>query len=479
MFRSDGRQSMAPPATADTMPAHSFDPSILREYDIRGIVGDTLSVDDARALGAAFGTRLVESGGCSVAVGYDGRETSPKLAEALVGGLISCGLAVRQVGMGPTPMLSFAIQHLPTDGGVMVTGSHNPPDYNGFKMTLQGAPFFGADIQALAELAKMGGFASTEGVADEVDLRDAYVARLAEEFQPTRMASIAWDPGNGAAGEILNKLCASIPGHHYVINGIVDGTFPGHHPDPTVTENLAELQAHVLEHGCELGIAFDGDGDRIGAVDGQGRILWADQLMMLFADDVLHHDPGASIIADVKSSQALFDEIGRLGGDPVMWKTGHSLIKSKMAELSAPLAGEMSGHIFFADRYYGFDDGLYAAVRLLALIERRQTSLAALFDQMPVMCNTPEIRFPCAEDRKFAVVDEVASRLAAVDADVTTIDGVRVNTSNGWWLLRASNTQDVLVARCESADAEGLSRLKQDLCDQLGQSGLLPPENFL
>ena len=470
---------MAPPATADTMPAHSFDPSLLREYDIRGIVGDTLSVDDAQALGAAFGTRLVESGGRSVAVGYDGREASPKLAEALVGGLISCGLAVRQVGMGPTPMLSFAIQHLPTDGGVMVTGSHNPPDYNGFKMTLQGAPFFGADIQALAELAKTGGFASAEGSADEVDLRDAYVARLAEEFQPTRMVSIAWDPGNGAAGEILNKLCASIPGHHYVINGIVDGTFPGHHPDPTVAENLAELQAHVLEHGCELGIAFDGDGDRIGAVDGQGRILWADQLMMLFADDVLHHDPGASIIADVKSSQALFDEIGRLGGDPVMWKTGHSLIKSKMAELSAPLAGEMSGHIFFADRYYGFDDGLYAAVRLLALIERRQTSLAALFDQMPVMCNTPEIRFPCAEDRKFAVVDEVASRLAAVDADVTTIDGVRVNTSDGWWLLRASNTQDVLVARCESADAEGLSRLKQDLCDQLGQSGLLPPENFL
>jgi len=245
-----------------------------------------------------------------------------------------------------------------------------------------------------------------------------------------------------------------------------------------VAENLADLQAHVRAHGCELGIAFDGDGDRIGAVDGQGRILWADQLMMLFAEDVLHDNPGAPIIADVKSSQALFDEIGRLGGVPLMWKTGHSLIKSKMAEVAAPLAGEMSGHIFFADRYYGFDDGLYAAVRLLALLERRQTSLAALYDRMPVMCNTPEVRFPCTEARKFAVIDEVAARLEAAGAEVSAIDGVRVNTPDGWWLLRASNTQDVLVARCESHDAEGLSRLKQDLRAQLGESGVQPPENF-
>jgi len=461
------------------MAAHRFDPTILREYDVRGIVGETLSADDARTLGVTFGTRLVESGGGSVAVGYDGRGSSPGLAEALVAGLLSCGLDVRQVGMGPTPMLSFAIKHLPADGGVMVTGSHNPPEYNGFKMTLQGAPFFGADIQALADLAASGEFASGKGTADEIDLREIYAARLAEEFQPARMASIAWDPGNGAAGDVLNMLCSSIPGHHHVINGIVDGTFPGHHPDPTVAENLAELQAHVLKHDCELGIAFDGDGDRIGAVDGQGRIMWADQLMMLFAEDVLHDNPGAPIIADVKSSQALFDEIGRLGGEPVMWNTGHSLIKSKMAELSAPLAGEMSGHIFFADRYYGFDDGLYAAVRLLALLERRQTSLAALYDQMPVMCNTPEVRFPCAEERKFAVIEEVAARLASANADVTAIDGVRVNTPDGWWLLRASNTQDVLVARCESQNEEGLSRLKQDLCDQLGDSGLSAPENFL
>ena len=222
--------------------------------------------------------------------------------------------------MGPTPMLSFAINHLSADGGVMVTGSHNPPDHNGFKMTLQGAPFFGNDILALANLAASGEFAAGRGTLEVVDLRDAYVSRLAEEFQPSRTASIAWDPGNGAACDILNLLCGSIRGHHHVINGIVDGTFPGHHPDPTVAENLVDLQDHVREHDCELGIAFDGDGDRIGAVDGQGRILWADQLMMLFAEDVLNDNPAAPIIADVKSSAALFDEIGRLGGQPVMWE---------------------------------------------------------------------------------------------------------------------------------------------------------------
>lgn len=470
---------MATTTIASGMTKHTFDPTILREYDIRGIVGDTLTADDARALGGAFGTRLVESGGSSVAVGYDGRTTSPDLAEALVEGLLSCGLAVRQVGLGPTPMLSFAIKHLGTDGGVMVTGSHNPPDYNGFKMTLQGKAFFGDDIRALAELAASGEYATGTGSTDKTDLRDDYVERLAEEFKPTRMMSVAWDPGNGAACEVLNFLCGTVPGHHHVINGVVDGTFPGHHPDPTVPENLADLQAHVLEHNCELGIAFDGDGDRIGAVDGQGRILWADQMMTLFAEDVLLDNPGAPIIADVKSSQALFDEIGRLGGDPVMWNTGHSLIKTKMAELSSPLAGEMSGHIFFADRYYGFDDALYAAVRLLNLLERRQMTLAELYDQMPVLCNTPEIRFPCSEARKFQVIDEVAGRLAKANADVTSIDGVRVNTADGWWLLRASNTQDVLVARCESQNQDGLARLKQDLCDQLGQSGLTPPENFL
>lgn len=457
---------------------HSFDPTILREYDIRGVVGDTLSVQDAYAVGRSFGTCVVEKGGDQIALGYDGRLTSPELAEAVLDGLMACGLAVKRINMGPTPMLSFAIRHLETGSGLMVTGSHNPADYNGFKMTLAGKPFFGDDIQRLGQIAGAADYAEGRGSVEDIDVREDYVAVLAKEHQPLRMARIAWDPGNGAGGEVLNMLCSRMPGHHHVVNGIVDGTFPGHHPDPTVAANLVDLQNHVAEHDCELGIAFDGDADRIGVIDGKGRILWADQLMMLFAEDVLRDDPGATIIADVKSSQVLFDEIARLGGVPVMWKTGHSLIKSKMTETSSPLAGEMSGHIFFADRYFGFDDGLYAAVRLLSLLERKGETLAELLDRLPVVCNTPELRFPCSEARKFAVIGEVEGRLSDAGADVSGIDGVRVSTPDGWWLLRASNTQDVLVARCEARDESGLARLKQDLSDQLAASGIEAPEDL-
>lgn len=457
---------------------HSFDPTILREYDIRGVVGDTLTVKDAYAVGRSFGTCVVEKGGDQIALGYDGRLTSPELAEAVLDGLTACGLAVKRINMGPTPMLSFAIRHLETGSGLMVTGSHNPADYNGFKMTLAGKPFFGDDIQRLGQIAGAADYAEGRGSVEDIDVREEYVAVLANEHQPLRMARIAWDPGNGAGGEVLNMLCSRMPGHHHVVNGIVDGTFPGHHPDPTVAANLVDLQNHVAEHDCELGIAFDGDADRIGVIDGKGRILWADQLMMLFAEDVLRDDPGATIIADVKSSQVLFDEIARLGGVPVMWKTGHSLIKSKMTETSSPLAGEMSGHIFFADRYFGFDDGLYAAVRLLSLLERKGETLAELLDRLPVVCNTPELRFPCSEARKFAVIGEVEGRLSDAGADVSGIDGVRVSTPDGWWLLRASNTQDVLVARCEARDESGLARLKQDLSDQLAASGIEAPEDL-
>ena len=457
---------------------HRFDPTILREYDVRGVIGETLTEADAQALGAAFGTRIVAAGGERVAIGYDGRLSSPALEAAVVDGLIGCGLHVVRIGVGPTPMLSYAVHALETGAGVMVTGSHNPPDYNGFKLTLAKKPFFGADIQSLAGVAAEGAYAAGSGSDETIDIRHDYVARLADGVSLAGLPVLAWDPANGASAEVLNFLLSEVPGHHHVINGILDGTFPGHHPDPTVAENLAELQAYVRAHDCDLGIAFDGDGDRIGVVDGEGRILWADQLMMLFAEDVLQDHPGATIIADVKSSQTLFDEIARLGGQPLMWKTGHSLIKAKMGELAAPLAGEMSGHIFFADRYYGFDDALYAGVRLLQLLERRGASLAALHDAMPAVLNTPELRFPCAEDRKFTVIDEVRDRLSARGADVTDIDGVRVRNSDGWWLLRASNTQDVLVARCEASSDDGLAALKGQLVAELTASGVEPPANL-
>ncbi len=464
------------------MAGHRFDPTILREYDIRGVVGETLSAADARALGRGFGTLLrraggTKAGGTRVCVGYDGRLSSPELEAALVEGLSACGLTVLRIGLGPTPMLYYAAVTLEADGAIMVTGSHNPPDHNGFKLVRGKASFFGADIQMLGALVAAGDFEDGSGAVEEHPVFDDYVAGLVADFAPGgRELTVAWDAGNGAAGDAMVALTrgspARLPGRHLLLNETIDGTFPAHHPDPTVPENLAQLQACVREHGCDLGIAFDGDGDRIGTVDGQGRVLWGDQLMLLFARDILKSQPGATIIADVKASQVLFDEIARAGGTPLMWKTGHSLIKAKMAELGAPFAGEMSAHLFFADRYHGFDDALYAAVRLIEILSHADWSLAEYRDALPPAVNTPEIRFPCADHRKVAVVDEVRARLQAAGAEMIEIDGVRVKSEDGWWLLRASNTQDVLVARCEAADQAGLARLKKALADQLEQSGL-------
>jgi phosphomannomutase len=298
-----------------------------------------------------------------------------------------------------------------------------------------------------------------------------------QDYRGARPLTVAWDAGNGAAGEAMVRLAAKLPGRHHLLYETIDGNFPNHHPDPTVPKNLADLQAKVAEVNADLGIAFDGDGDRIGVVDGEGHILWGDQLMVLFAREVLADKPGATVIADVKASQVLFDEIAAAGGRPLMWRTGHSLIKAKMAETGSPLAGEMSGHIFFADRYYGYDDALYAAVRILGIASRGPQSLAKMRDGLPSVINTPELRFPCSDERKFAVVEEVARRLAQAGAKVSDVDGVRVSTGDGWWLLRASNTQDVLVARCESKTDAGLARLKAALGKELAASGVELPKD--
>ncbi len=454
---------------------HTFDPTILREYDIRGIVGKTLSLQDAYAIGRTFGTILVRAGGSSAAVGYDGRLSSPALESALVQGLRDAGITVVRIGLGPTPMLYYAVVTQGVDGGIEITGSHNPPDYNGFKMMIGKRSFFGADIRTLGAMAAAGDWTSGQGGERSLDLRAAYVARLAQDFDGTRGLCVVWDCGNGATGDVLGDLVRHLPGTHHLLNATIDGTFPAHHPDPTEPHNLIQLQAAVAAHKADLGIAFDGDGDRIGVVDGAGRILWGDQLMVILARDVLAANPGATIIADVKASQVLFDEIARMGGAPLMWRTGHSLIKTKMAEVGAPLAGEMSGHIFFADRWYGFDDALYAAVRLLGILGRAAQTIDAMRDQLPTAVNTPELRFACREDRKFAVIPEVKARLEQEGAAVSAIDGVRVKTADGWWLLRASNTQDVLVARAEAQDEAGLARLKALLAAQLRASGIEPP----
>ena len=457
--------------------SHRFDPTILREYDIRGVVGKTLFAADARAIGRAYAVALGEAGGGRVAVGYDGRLTSPELEAALVDGLVTEGADVVRIGRGPTPMLYYAAATLAVDGGVMVTGSHNPPDYNGFKFVFQGKPFYGAAIQRLGKIAlELGVSGRARGRIAEQSIRNDYVERLARDYNGARPLTVAWDVGNGATGEVVQELTDRLPGRHILLNERIDGTFPAHHPDPTMPENLVQLQQAVAREHCDLGVAFDGDGDRIGVVDQRGRILWGDQLMVVLARDVLARHPGAPIIADVKASQVLFDEIARMGGRPVMAATGHSLIKAKLAETGAPLAGEMSGHIFFADGYYGFDDAVYVAIRLLGVLSRSQESLAEMGDRLPVVVNTPELRFACDESRKFEVVCEVRERLRKAGAEVTDIDGVRVRTADGWWLLRASNTQAVLVARAESATEDGLARLKGELATELAASGVALPE---
>ncbi|MEO8618595.1 MAG: phosphomannomutase/phosphoglucomutase [Sphingomicrobium sp.] len=450
---------------------HTFHPSILREYDVRGIVDETLSEADARALGRSYAALAVGEGARSVAVGRDGRLHSPRLEDALVDGLTRGGLDVVRIGLSASPMLYFAAETLAVDGGIQVTGSHNPGDYNGFKMSLNGRSVFGEEIQALGRRAAAGEWSDGAGQVTDTDVSADYLDALMRGFDGSAF-KIGWDAGNGAAGPILERLLERLPGEHHAIFTDVDGTFPNHHPDPTVEANLEDLKKLVADKGLDFGIAFDGDGDRIGAVDGEGRVIWGDQLLMILAGPVLKAVPGATIIADVKASKTLFERVAELGGKPLMWKTGHSLIKAKMKETGSPLAGEMSGHIFFKHEWYGFDDALYAAIRLIRAVTASGLTLTQMRSAMPQSVATPELRFPVDAARKFAIPVEIEQRLRQSGAEVDHTDGVRVTTPDGWWLLRASNTQDVLVARAEAEDQVGLDRLVAAIDAELAESGV-------
>ncbi len=454
-----------------------IDPAVFRAYDIRGVVGSGLDAGGVRWIGRVFVGMIRErAGGESplVVTGHDGRESSPALEKAFTDGLLEGGARVVRIGLGPTPMLYFARHHLDADAAAMITGSHNPSDYNGLKLMAAGVPFHGADIAELARriLDPQGGPGPAAGHGRHLDLAPAYVARLLEEPCPGRDLVVVWDAGNGAAGPVLGDLVARLPGRHEVLFGDVDGRFPNHHPDPSRPENLEALADAVVGGRADLGIALDGDGDRIGVVDSTGRVIPADRLMMLWAEDLLRDHPGATVIADVKSSQSLFDRILHLGGRPLMWRTGHSLIKEKMAETGCMLAGETSGHIFFADRYPGYDDALYAALRLLSILAREERNLAEINDSLPAMAATREVRLDCADSRKFAVVEEVRDRLRRRGARMTEIDGVRVRCGSGWWLLRASNTEPLLSVRCEAADGPSLDPVVRDLRRSLEASGI-------
>lgn len=459
-------------------PPVSLDARILRAYDIRGIYPESLTEERAEAIGKAYATTIARKSGHAapvIVLARDGRLSSPALAQGLAEGMKSTGARVIDTGLGPTPMLYYAAHHFKADGGIMVTGSHNPPTHNGFKMTLGAKPFYGDDIARFATMIAESDFNGGQGGVERESVLEAYVTRLLQGFEADkakRELTAVWDAGNGAAGEVMAKLAARLPGKHHLLYEAIDGTFPHHHPDPTMPENLADLIAAVQKHNADVGVAFDGDGDRIGAVDGEGRILWGDQLMMFFSREILARKPGATVIADVKASQTLFDDIAAHGGKPLMWKTGHSLVKAKMAEENAEIAGEMSGHIFFADGYYGFDDGLYAAVRLLDLLAKSEQTLAQMRDGIPKAINTPEIRIDVEEDRKFAVIEEIRHRLKAAGAALNEVDGVRVSAEGGWWLARASNTQAALIVRCEASDDAALARLKTMVESQLRRSGI-------
>ncbi len=439
---------------------HQFNPSILREYDIRGIVGDTLTEADAYAAGRSFAAMAKDEGARRIAVGRDGRTHSGALEASLIRGLTEGGVDVTKIGMGPSPMLYFATHHLDVDGGIQVTGSHNPADYNGFKLLLNGRSVFGQEVQALGQRAARGDWSEGKGSPEKVDIRKAYVDRLLEGFSG-KAFKIGWDAGNGAAGPILDMLVDRLPGQHHVIFSEVDGHFPNHHPDPTVETNLADLKALVAREQLDFGIAFDGDGDRIGAVNSRGRVIWGDQLLMILAEPVLQEQPGATIIADVKASQMLFERIAELGGRPLMWKTGHSLIKSKMKETGAPLAGEMSGHIFFKHRWYGFDDALYAAVRLIEAVSASGRTLTRIMDSMPRTMATPEMRFQVDESRKFTIVDEVRDRLSADGANVDSTDGVR--SQHRRWLVALARLEHAGCA-CFAGRGEGRGRPRSAHC---------------
>lgn len=449
---------------------HRLPPSILRDYDIRGTVGQTLDAPDAMAIGRGFGSVVRRGGGRRVVVGRDGRLSSPMLETALIAGLCAAGVDVVRIGVGPSPMLYHAERHLEVDGGIQITGSHNPRDDNGFKMILGHRPFFGPAITALAALLEQGDVESGAGRVREAEVLADYVAQLVAGGGLPAFR-IGWDAGNGAAGPAIERLVKLLPGEHHLLFTQVDGNFPNHHPDPTEESNLADLKALVARKSLDFGLAFDGDGDRIGAVDGRGRVIAGDQLLSILAGPVLRQQPGAAIVADVKASATLFSRIADLGGRPVMWKSGHSNIKTMMHEVGAPLAGEMSGHVFFGE-LGGHDDALYAAVQLIRAVGEGGGSLAAMRDALPQVVATPELRFPVAEARREAVVREVLERLAADGATVDRTDGARVTTADGWWLLRASNTQAMLTARAEAANQPALDRLVAAIDAQLALSGV-------
>jgi phosphomannomutase / phosphoglucomutase len=437
-------------------PAHAF-----REYDVRGIAGDDITAELAHSLGMAYATMLPEANGQPVVVGRDVRLTGPELQHALINGLNAAGIDVIDIGMVPTPLCYFGVFHLDAAGCIMVTASHNPGEYNGFKMMLGRESMHGEQIRTLYE--RMHTHiqpAITAGTHVEMNLLPAYHEQLAHDITLARPLKVVIDAGNGPSGIVAAPLFRDLGCEVTELHCEPDGRFPNHHPDPTVEENMQELAATVREQGADLGMGFDGDGDRLGIVDEHGRIIWGDMLLLLLSRHLLRAHPGATIISEVKCSQHMYDDIATHGGNGIMWRTGHSPIKAKMRETGALLAGEMSGHIFFADRYYGFDDAVYAGARIMEMLAAQERPLSALLAEVPQSVTTPEIRVDCPDARKFALVEEAKAHFRELGYEIIDVDGMRLKFADGWGLLRASNTQPSLVLRFEAPSEVRLAEMR-------------------
>ena len=452
----------------------NFDKEVLREYDIRGVVGKNINQNTAYTIGRTFGhvvkTKLQSN---TIATGYDGRLTSPSLHKALCEGLKDSGAKVFNIGMGPTPMTYFSHFHLNADAVIMVTGSHNPSEYNGFKMVFNKQSFFAENIQNLQKLIDEVKLEFSEGQIINQDITQDYIDRDLININLKRKLKIAWDPGNGAMGKVTRKITEKLSNsENIIINEEVDGNFPNHHPDPTVPKNMIQLIQAVKKNNCDIGLAFDGDGDRLGVIDNLGNIVWADQYMLLLCSEVANLYDNPKIIMDIKCSKVFFDEAKKINCDPIMSRTGHSPIKEKMKELNSPLSGEMSGHICYGDDFYGYDDAMYVGLRLLRILSNQHKSISDLINVYPKTFSTPETRFDVDESRKFIIIDEVKERLKTEDKKIIDIDGVRVENEDGWFLMRASNTQNQLTCRAESISRKGLLKLIEVIEHQLDLSGV-------
>jgi phosphomannomutase len=451
--------------------AYQYTGVILKACDIRGVVGTELTSEGAYHIGRAFGTILHEEGRKSCAVGYDGRHSSPELTEKLISGLTACGIEVYFAGLVPTPVIYHIVKTYPADSGVVVTASHNPPEDNGFKFLFNDELFHAERIQQLAKISRDGAYfqAASPGAVTKIDIIDRYIAYLTSVL-PKKGLKVVWDPGNGASAAIIHPFIEKLPGNHFVICGTVDGSFPNHHPDPCQPKNMKMLSAKVLSEQADLGIGFDGDGDRIGVVDEKGRFVTGDHLLVIFARDYLKNNPGESVMSEVKVSSFFYQDVLAHGGKPVMWKVGYAYQKEKMHKEGIGFAGETSGHIFFMDNF-SVDDGMFSAVKLLNILDESSLSLAEIIDSFPPVYATGEIRLELELQKRLQLIEEIKGRLKRANREVVDIDGVRVSCNSGFWNLRSSNTQPHITVYCESDTKAGLEACRQEMIGQVEASG--------